>query len=216
MRPVVAIHGISPKADATDFSHELRRGVTTLARRHGLEAPQWREVVWSDLSDIRGESALAQLADLVQDVERYDHDLTARAAIQGRLRRALGAHSDAVLVAHSLGSAIACDVLCQPNPPDVGALITMGSPLGIVSELASYRWRVEIAQVLEDLDWLDIWSPYDPIHTGLGWVRGARGLDSVGYPCRSRELELVPTVAHTGYWAHPRVAAWVLEAAGAS
>ncbi|MBK9696726.1 MAG: hypothetical protein IPO80_04735 [Propionibacteriaceae bacterium] len=77
------------------------------------------------------------------------------------------AGSRIVIVAHSLGSVIAADLIKKlPNNLRVSALVTIGSPLGAVSEFRSH-----------DLDeypfdrlnaWVNLFEPRDPVTGGKG------------------------------------------------
>ncbi|WP_326720016.1 hypothetical protein OHT59_11315 [Streptomyces sp. NBC_00243] len=65
-----------------------------------------------------------------RQVRRYFTELQLRALIQERLVQALSAQTE-VVVAHSLGSVIAYEVLCaQPELQDL-TLVTLGSPLAV-------------------------------------------------------------------------------------
>jgi len=65
-----------------------------------------------------------------RQVRRYFTEPELRALIQQRLSQTLGARTD-VVVAHSLGSVIAYEVLCaQPELRDL-TLVTLGSPLAV-------------------------------------------------------------------------------------
>jgi hypothetical protein len=72
------------------------------------------------------------------DLHRYYHDARRRAAVRGRLVEVLGeAHQrqrPIMLIAHSMGSIIAFDVLCansQVPGLNVPHFLTLGSPLGL-------------------------------------------------------------------------------------
>ena len=220
LREVVCIHGVSERRDATGFSSALRVEVERQSRKHGFGSRlRWTEVVWSDLSDLAARGGLVNALDMALDVIRYDRDAALAQRIRETLRGALLARPGAVLVAHSLGSVVACDVLCKGGV-DVSSLVTLGSPLGLAGAGVDYRSRAPLAASrLVGLDWLDVYSSKDVVHTGalgsLGAVTGALGLDGAGYPCESREIDLGanPIQAHTGYWRQPLVARWVLAAA---
>jgi hypothetical protein len=127
-----------------------------------------------------------------------------------------------VLVAHSLGSVAAVDLLSQDLCGCAG-LVTLGSPLGIRGIGLNFRARLPAASALDGLPWRDVYSPHDLVVTGsvagmaLPGVSGAHGLQALGYPCRSSVIDLGsnPVGAHLGYWRSRHVAAWVLELATA-
>lgn len=217
MRPVVCIHGVSEKKNARGFSGALHAEVTRQCQQLQLEAPAWAEVVWSDLMDIPGDAVTAPL-DMLADVAAYEHSARKRRAIHKRLTSALAAAPGCILVAHSLGSVVALDVVALTlSNPLPHALVTMGSPLGIDSPALSFRWRAQWSSILSGR-WLDVWSDADPIVTGrlcgVPIVQGCDGLQSAGYPCHSRQVDIGQTpAAHTAYWDSPQVAAWILELA---
>ena len=72
-----------------------------------------------------------------------DRNRLARDSIRETLARVLHKYrrKEILLIAHSMGSIIAYDVLCQPNPDiHVNILVTIGSPLGlpvIISKIAT-------------------------------------------------------------------------------
>jgi hypothetical protein len=74
-----------------------------------------------------GESAF--IGDLKQ-VSKYFKDIKMRAAIQDKVAKAI-ADDTRVIVGHSLGSVVAYEVLFAYSHPQVRALVTLGSPLGL-------------------------------------------------------------------------------------
>ncbi|WP_402373144.1 hypothetical protein [Isoptericola rhizosphaerae] len=70
---------------------------------------------------------------LARDVHTYLHDDETRAAVRAGLEKALPTDEPVVLVAHSLGSVVAYDVLRRADPQSrtMPLLLTLGSPLGI-------------------------------------------------------------------------------------
>lgn len=220
MRPIVCIHGVSAEKDARGFSDGLRAEIKYQCEQLQVETPRWAEVVWSDLMDLPGDFLTAPL-DVLADVVRYEHDGRMRMSVHARLRAALLSFPRAVLVAHSLGSVIALDCLALHRNLRPTAFVTMGSPLGIDSAVAGFTWRVGHSRGAVE-QWVDFWSPLDPIVTGE-WppgnsiIDGAQGLASVGYECESLRVDMGclmdPYSAHTGYWRSPQVAARILALA---
>jgi hypothetical protein len=86
------------------------------------------------------------------DLQRYEHDSAAREAVQERLRKELrSAHAEGkqiMLIAHSMGSIIAYDVLAAAGRALPGLriphFVTVGSPLGLspVKEILAAPLRV--------------------------------------------------------------------------
>lgn len=71
----------------------------------------------------------SMVADLKQ-VRGYLLDPRTRASVRARVRDAIGPDTR-VVVAHSLGTVVAYEVLCALTPHRITALVTLGSPLGI-------------------------------------------------------------------------------------
>ena len=78
---------------------------------------------------LTGIAERAFIGDLKQ-VKTYFCDDTMRAAIQENVTAAI-TDDTRLIVAHSLGTVIAYEALFAPSHDHVGALITLGSPLGI-------------------------------------------------------------------------------------
>ncbi len=76
-----------------------------------------------------GMAERAMIADLRQ-ARMYLHDPSVRQQARARLRNVL-APDTRVVVAHSLGSVVAYEVLCSAPELGVRSLVTLGSPLGI-------------------------------------------------------------------------------------
>ncbi|MBE3558595.1 MAG: hypothetical protein IMW89_05135 [Ktedonobacteraceae bacterium] len=90
-----------------------------------------------------------------------------------------------VLNAHSNGTVIAYDVLCELPPfamRKMRALITAGSPLRKYSTL--FNWGCHIETVPGIVQWLNYLDPHDPVADplmpGAGWTYGKRPTDMTG------------------------------------
>ncbi len=95
-------------------------------------APVWATRALAALSRSRflaGVSDRLLIGDLKQ-VHRYFTDPELRSVIRG-LVAATVAVDTSVVVAHSLGSVVAYEVLCSPQDFSVSSLVTIGSPLGL-------------------------------------------------------------------------------------
>jgi hypothetical protein len=96
-----------------------------------------RTPVWASraLAALSRSRFLADVSDRVligdlKQVHRYFTDGGLRAAVRGIVAGAIAADTS-VVVAHSLGSVVAYEVLCASPRPEVRALVTLGSPLGL-------------------------------------------------------------------------------------
>ena len=108
---------------------------------------------------------------LVDDAKRYARDKEVRSSVHEIVLKSLKdlPHGvEVVILAHSLGTVVAADVI-KKLPPRlrVSALITIGSPLAAVGELRS-------ADDLSDFPydrlgaWVNIYEPRDPVTGGKG------------------------------------------------
>ena len=156
-----------------------------------------------DRARLQQESAAAR--GYVGPILRYEFLSPAeRGRIQARLREALDATGPGRihLVAHSLGSVIAFDVLHGweggAAPPKVDSLYTLGSPLnsGI---FRAHNGRPTSAPS-GVASWTNVYSPWDPIASALA---GAY----TGVSDRKVETAVFPTTAHSAYWTHTDVIA---------
>ncbi|GAA0259438.1 hypothetical protein GCM10010492_70490 [Saccharothrix mutabilis subsp. mutabilis] len=115
---------------ATEFVLELAGGTPAEGTKVYLPRPaQWalRTLQATDYFANVGHVALVRFAN---QVGRYFTDLQLREGAQDEFVKAVGGGAK-VVVAHSLGSVIAYDVLRQEPRLDVDVLITLGSPLGL-------------------------------------------------------------------------------------
>ncbi|MFF5232676.1 hypothetical protein [Dactylosporangium sp. NPDC000521] len=65
------------------------------------------------------------------EVARYLGDERVRSAVRDDVRRVIAQHRPKVVIAHSLGSVVAYEVLAAGELPPVELLVTLGSPLGM-------------------------------------------------------------------------------------
>lgn len=123
-----------------------------------------------------------------------------RARIQARLRDALdGAGSrPTYVVAHSLGSVIAFDVLHgwegNDAPRNVKWFFTLGSPLN------KFIFRAHNGRPTASppglVSWTNVYSPSDPIASALETAYA-------GVQDRRIATSSMPITAHSAYWTHP-------------
>lgn len=219
-RHVVCIHGVSYEEDASGFSDAMRAEVERQAAQLNVAPPRWTEAVYSDLVDIPG-GALTAPVEFFRDVQEYERNHPVQLKVLERVRSFVEGKRDCVVVCHSMGTVVGHDLLALSPSLDVGAFVTMGSPLGIDCKWIDFSWRATPARRWwpRAVPWVDLWDAGDPIHTGkigaLEVVKGAQGLRSVGYPCESRQVDVGcdPYTAHTGYWESTQAAALVLDLA---
>jgi len=117
--------------------------------------------------------AVAMESPWFKQADNYLHDSNIRSQVLHRILSQLPRSGEMVIIAHSLGSVIAADLIRRLDPEvKVAAVITIGSPL------ASGVFNVDkIRQLLEEPPpnlgwWVNFWNPFDP-------VTARRGLSSV-------------------------------------
>jgi hypothetical protein len=134
----------------------------------------------------------AMVADLKQ-VRGYLLDPRIRSSVRARVRDAIRPDTR-VVVAHSLGSVVAYEVLCALGTHRINALVTLGSPLGIPN------------LVFDRLDPTPVRWP-GPAET-LTWTNLAADGDAVALVKDLRPLfgpRLRSAIVHTGSHAHDAV-----------
>ena len=106
-------------------------------------------------------------------VKAYVEQPTRRAATVARVLAQAPAAGEVVIVAHSLGCAVALDVIARlPREVTVRGLLTIGSPLGR-RDLHAGSDRLELTERRMPVElWVNVWNPSDAI---CGW-RGVSGL----------------------------------------
>ena len=220
MRPIIAVHGVTPRKEAAGFSAAFSVDLEQLARKQDSPILEVIECIYSDLLHI---SALGAL-DVAADVIRYEMDNIARLPALGRLDALLAQYPGAICVAHSMGSILAIDHLIRCHEPPWHALVTIGSPGGVdIPALPgiAYRDRIDMLKGRDAGIWLDLWAPGDPIATAtiagvsVPGITSVAGLQSAGYPCDSVEIDTGthPMTSHTTYWQHPTLHRLVLALA---
>ena len=134
---------------------------------------------------LRRPIAKAFLERFVKDVFAYFYQPGAREQIQQRLRDEIDAQaSPFVLVAHSLGTVIAFEVLSERRPrQDCSLFVTLGSPLGIDEVQDMIIERDGKLQVPENiLAWHNFADRIDPVAADAGLSNDFTSLRSPGKP----------------------------------
>jgi hypothetical protein len=162
-------------------------------------------------------SAMGTVADYVADVLVYAEPAS-RAIILAHVGQQIDEHPGCVLVAHSLGSVIALDLIVQRlragQTCPVAALVTVGSPLAIdVPLIPGDAYQDRARHLPPGLpSWVDYYDQDDPIVSGSIWSDApAQNLRRAGYPCPSLRVDTGAFVgSHLGYLDHLVIAAGVL------
>jgi hypothetical protein len=186
---------VDPATDALAGLHAIRR----LIERYGVDLRQrlgdWRTATWSQVltrfeqTDFGQQWALLfdvlavvanktmldgfYIARRMVDVEQFLRDDEIRGEVRGYVLDALaGRERPTIVVAHSLGSVVAYDVLREAPDVFVPGMVTMGSPLSIGHfrrSLARPGENGDCLPVPEVLDrWVNVYSELDPLVLGSG------------------------------------------------
>lgn len=106
------------------------------------------------------------IAAVFRDVAAYLDDPAVRRAVLDAVLRTMPESGPVVLVAHSLGTVVAMDLLTElPSRVEVPLLVTVGSPLGLDSV---HRRLLSGGPVRPSRvgRWLNVWCPADPVCIG--------------------------------------------------
>lgn len=201
----LVLHGISGLAERKGYSAPFKRNLLAWARPLLDGETPWdvdlAELIWEDLADdlapdVADLPAMPELvADYLLDVITYArHGEAIRAHVERQIEQAGPGRP---LLAHSLGSVIACDLVTQwaaegaferdPEAWPIRGLVTIGSPLGINVPFMSGLGFLDRAGRLERLfsesfrlpspwRWLNIHDPNDVV------VQGALSAATMGKP----------------------------------
>lgn len=147
------------------------------------------------------------IAAVFRDVAAYLDDPAVRRAVLDSVLRTLPSAGQAVIVAHSLGTVVAMDLLTRlPASVEVPLLVTLGSPLGLDSVhrrlLSGGPFRPDrIGQ------WLNVWCPADPVCIGCPLDDDWKG--QVDERAVDNPLQRAHDVGE--YLAHPHVARAIMK-----
>ena len=190
---------------ATDAIASLR-AVSRVIHGYGVDLRRkladWRRMTWDDmltrfegtdfgrqwslLFDIVAAVASVSMLDglyiarRMADVENYFRDASIRNDVRVLFRDAIRQDGEpTIMVAHSLGSVIAYDVMREYGRLEVPGMVTMGSPLSIGHfrrNLARKGESGDSLPVPETLDrWVNVYSELDPLTLGSGIERYFEG-----------------------------------------
>lgn len=135
-----------------DFDHRIAAMEYRLARHD-----RGNGAIWADF-------AVSRATPVVPQARNYLRNTNVRAQVLTRILSELPDTGRIVIVAHSLGTVIAADILCRlPVGVEVVGLVTLGSPLAEgnydVDDL-----RKKLADPPANLGWwVNFWSAFDPV-----------------------------------------------------
>lgn len=163
--PTRTVKDASPKDEALTRRAEY-------ARRQAHSITELTGTVDSrGLRNIAGGIDLARMPlprDL-RDSRHYLRNEALRRAVLHRVLGSLGGQRDLVIVAHSLGSLVAIDLL-RHLPPGVRVrrLITLGSPAGVPGLWKSLPFQKDDFPFHQVGGWINVLNPFDVVTRGMG------------------------------------------------
>jgi pimeloyl-ACP methyl ester carboxylesterase len=148
------------RSERDELRWRVERATADLERALGTHAAGWTMPLAAE--------TVPAVMKVIPQARRYLEDEATRANTLHRVLAALPESGPIVLMAHSLGTVIAADLLTRlPAGIEVTGVITMGSPAG---HLAVHRRSDRLEVLREPLPqvawWLNVWGGADPV-TGL-------------------------------------------------
>ena len=149
---VKPMKGDDRRGHRRDFDHRIAAMEYRLARHD-----RGNGAIWADV-------AVSLATPVVPQARNYLRNTNVRAQVLTRILSELPDTGRIVIVAHSLGTVIAADILCRlPVGVEVVGLVTLGSPLAEgnydVDDL-----RKKLADPPANLGWwVNFWSAFDPV-----------------------------------------------------
>jgi pimeloyl-ACP methyl ester carboxylesterase len=148
------------RSERDDLRWRVERATADLERALGAHAAGWGMPLAAE--------TIPSVMKVIPQARRYLEDEATRANTLHRVLAALPESGPIVLLAHSLGTVIAADLLTRlPVGIEVVGVITVGSPAGL---LAVHRGSDRLGLMREPLPrvawWLNVWGGADPV-TGL-------------------------------------------------
>lgn len=148
------------RSERDDLRWRVERATADLERALGAHAAGWAVPLVAE--------TVPAVMKVLPQARRYLEDEATRANTLHRVLAALPESGPIVLLAHSLGTVIAADLLTRlPAGTEVVGVITAGSPSGIVAvHKGSDRLEVLREPLPQVAWWLNVWGSADPV-TGL-------------------------------------------------
>jgi pimeloyl-ACP methyl ester carboxylesterase len=148
------------RSERDEVRWRVERATADLERALGAHAAGW-PVPWAA-------EAVPAVMKVIPQARRYLEDEATRANTLHRVLAALPGSGPIVLLAHSLGTVIAADLLTRlPAGVEVIGVVTAGSPAGLLGvHRGSDRLEVLREPPPQVAWWLNVWGGADPV-TGL-------------------------------------------------
>lgn len=160
------------------------------------------------------------LESFVKDTAAYFFRPSVRAAMRARLRALLPQGEPCVLVAHSLGSVVALELLAEmareTAPVDIGLFVTVGSPLGIREVQDELDCDLAVPPSIRR--WYNYADIVDPVALDKGIATDfhahGRIFDELIVNAELQRLQSFNPHSAAGYLSHPKVRRLVQQSTG--
>jgi hypothetical protein len=148
------------RSERDDLRWRVERATADLERAVGPHAVGWAVPLTAE--------AVPAVMKVIPQARRYLEDEATRANTLHRVLAELPDSGPIVLLAHSLGTVIAADLLTRlPSDAEVVGAITVGSPAGLLGvHTGSDRLEVLREPLSQVAWWVNVWGGADPV-TGL-------------------------------------------------
>ena len=162
-----------------------------------------------------GRLMVGQLAQVTRYLARGETDATGHTLderVRRRVLEALDPETPTVVVAHSLGTVVALEVL-STYPGRIPLLVTLGSPIGLRATVG-LRMRPQPPRVPDQvMSWVNLWDR-DDLVVGRPELEDFVAPNAHGVPPDSRRVDSAGAWVHPAlkYLAHPGTAGPVMEA----
>lgn len=239
-RKILVVHGVQPGTDA-DLNQHLEIKELVIDRLNGVHVDfdtemyryeninddaqrSFRNVLEIFTANLAATQVIENAADVIGDVVlSLRNGTTAQAIRDGLTQKILESYeagNPLYLLAHSLGSVYAFDVVNQLMKKNryfnrnsrktwpVQALITIGSPLGL--RMFRRNKVTNMGPGRHYFRWLNIWDPTDPVVTGSIYGKPYQGYKiaekfshaETGWIIQDESVDIgrVWLRSHTGYW----------------
>jgi len=249
VRKVLVVHGVQTGKNKDQQQHRIIRDL--INSRLGniplkFQAEMYR---YEDLNDavqkkyrlllgmitktpvggIIADKAFDLLADVVTAYLDTSTAAKIRAGLRDKILATYKAGNPCYVVAHSLGTIYAFDVINELMAEDelfqrnsrrswpVQGLVTMGSPIGLSMFRANRKRVTKLGPGNKWFRWINYWDRTDPVVSGKIFGKQLRGYDIAekyleskpeqGWVIRDRVVDTgkVWLLAHTAYWDNPMV-----------
>lgn len=217
------VFGVATQEDATSdrrasssaashVDYEVRRDrIARFVKGHATGRPRdglagMPEAVVSELAA----AAILLGKHLREQARRYNRDERLRAAVVRTVLEQMPTSGRVVIVAHSLGSVVALDVIPLMSPDVDVSLVTVGSPLGFSNYWRFLRFTGDRFPTGHMRSWINIFDAIDPVTRGRGVAARFPEATDVQVPFGSL-ARLLSNHANSYYLSVPVVAAAVAE-----